>query len=366
MVDNTQDVLASLMRERQKEREESEYTKQTPLKNNAKEIVNIPYREINPSIANNDLRSMADSDLRILADSIEQYGIKDPLRVYKDDREENGYKYIILSGHRRYNAWRMLIEQDHYNPISTLPCIVCEKPKDEITEKIDIAQSNITRRTPADLNREVKIANDIWNRILDAKRQDEYIPKLKQSFKDRYKDNQIYLSDPERYEKYHYRSRIEFIRAVTGLEWTNKTVQRAIKKCVSGIVIDQEGKLDEDPVEVAEKEAKKNAKKVTNSTVRTKLDSVLKILERYVAQYENTPELQSFIKEAERLRDFYFIPVQTNATKNKVKETEDKKEVEYDEQVKAVEQDEGIESAETNESIETVDVDDPKELDGIE
>ena len=266
------------------------------------QVVTIPLLDIDPSTENNDMRSMYDTDLRILADSIKEFGLKEPLRVYKN--ENGAFKYTIISGHRRFAAFRILVKDDKYSPNIQIPCIIIEKPVDEISEKIDIAQSNIARKNPKDLVREVNIANDIWQKIVNAKRQEEFVPKLKESFKKQNEKNEKYIADPKKFERYHYRSRMEFIRCITGLSVTNKTVQNAINKTMAGNTEDEEGQLEKDPDEEKEK---KSERKVSISQINRKVTSLVNDLAKYCEQKDDVPvELETFISTLENFRDNYF------------------------------------------------------------
>ncbi len=310
-----EDILKKINREFTEERDPSDYEHNAPITGKLN-VKDIPFLEINPSTANNDLRSMDDDDLRILADSIKEFGIKEPLRVYEE--HELDYKYKIISGHRRIAAWQMLVKDDKFNPRSTLPCIIVEKPADEISEKIDVAQSNISRRKPKDLVREVNIANDIWQKIIAEGRQEDYKEKLLSNFRRRYATNDKYNANPKRFERYHYRSRIEFIRAITGLEWTNNTVNHALKKTVTGDVPDSEGNLEEDPEEVAEKEAAKAEKKVSKQRINKQLTKLIELLNQYCNQTEVDVEVNSKIADFEDFRNTYF-PEETKTRKKKSK-----------------------------------------------
>lgn len=266
------------------------------------QVVTIPLLDIDPSTENNDMRSMYDTDLRILADSIKEFGLKEPLRVYKNDN--GAFKYTIISGHRRFAAFRILVKDDKYSPNIQIPCIIVNKPLDEISEKIDIAQSNISRKNPKDLVREVNIANDIWQKIINAKRQGEFVPKLKESFKKQNEKNEKYIADPKKFERYHYRSRMEFIRCITGLSVTNKTVQNAINKTMIANTDDEEGQLESDPDEEKEK---KSERKVSTSQINRKITSLVNDLSKYCEQKDDVPvEVESFISTLESFRDSYF------------------------------------------------------------
>lgn len=210
--------------------------------NTVYKVVNIKIKDIDPSEANNSSRSIIHDEVRVLADSIRDYGLKDPIRVYLNRSEKNhpGFgnisgilpKYTILSGHRRFDAFRLLNEEDGMG-IDSIPCIVCEKPADKIEEYIDVAQSNISRRKPQDLKVEIQAANEIWNEICkDQERKNQYVGKLEKAFETRYEKNDKYIADPHGFKRNHYRARLEFIRSVTGLDVSNATIKTYLAKTV--------------------------------------------------------------------------------------------------------------------------------------
>jgi ParB family chromosome partitioning protein len=86
------------------------------------------------------------SDVEVLADDIERQGLQHNLIVVPD--KENSGKYIIVSGHRRYAAVTLLIEQNRYKS-SLVPCHVT-KAKDEDELMLDLIMLNATSRVLTD------------------------------------------------------------------------------------------------------------------------------------------------------------------------------------------------------------------------
>jgi hypothetical protein len=268
------------------------------------QITYISFREISPSLDNNDNRSLDEGDLQILAESIRVAGIKEPLRVYPFNDGEFSYK--IISGHRRYAAWKYLVENYSFSERETIPCIVDDVPKDEIQEKIDVSQSNLKRNSPKDLQREVAIANSTWQKIVDSGRTEEFKKQLKENFIRRNKDNPKYIEDSQKYINNNYRSRLEFIRAITGLEKSNATVKTIINKTVSGEVNDDEGPLLVDSEEIAEKEEKKANRVVKKEQVNKALTKVIDYLENYCTHNDVQVEVEAKVSELAEFRDSYF------------------------------------------------------------
>ena len=62
------------------------------------------------------------SDMEGLMSNIALFGVQQPLRV-RDDPEDLG-RYVIVSGHRRREAVRRLVEEDEREDLRELPCIV--------------------------------------------------------------------------------------------------------------------------------------------------------------------------------------------------------------------------------------------------
>lgn len=92
-------------------------------------------------IKENELNRYSQDGIEDLADNIQQYGLLKPLEVYENDGE-----YILIGGHRRLKALKMLFHQDLID--SDIPCLVYSAPeKDEnnIEERIKIVLSNAQR-----------------------------------------------------------------------------------------------------------------------------------------------------------------------------------------------------------------------------
>lgn len=193
------------------------------------QIYNLKVSEINPSEFNNFGRSLDEDDLEILADSIAEFGVKEPIRVYADRKD--GYRYTIISGHRRYAAVRLINEKYDGVTIDAIPSIIVkERPTDVITEKLDVAQSNLSRKKSKDLENEVKAAEELWQDICDLGKKEEYTEKLKKNFINRFKSNPNYVIDPDKYLRDNFRDKFEFIRYATGLDISHSTIKRVLAK----------------------------------------------------------------------------------------------------------------------------------------
>lgn len=176
-------------------------------------------------------RSMEDSDIQILADNIYASGTMEPVTVYHDSDN----KFVLLSGHRRVKAWKRNLEthKDWKNDPAKqmIPCIIVNKPDNDLEEMKALSTANIHRSRPEELRQEVSLANTQWN-LLGAEDKKAKTAVFKQSFIDRNSNNPRYLNDPEHFIKNNFRPRLEYIRQVTGLEIANDTIKNALSDCL--------------------------------------------------------------------------------------------------------------------------------------
>lgn len=99
-------------------------------------IVRVLLEELNKNINNHHYPL---SDIESLAENIKEVGLLDPLLVY---RNEDG-DYIILSGHRRFEALKMLAHQG-YEDYSEVSCKVVEV--ENVNQEIEILVSANAQR----------------------------------------------------------------------------------------------------------------------------------------------------------------------------------------------------------------------------
>ena len=155
----------------------------------------------------------------VLAESIRRTGrLLEPLLTY----EEDGV-YYILSGHRRFAAWKFLCDEPGSTWSRTIPCITVPKPQDEYEERILMSQANIHRYEPEEIRNEVRIAIEIWESMSDEKQVE-----MKKVLKDRFLDEQGEEVTSE-FLRSNYRPKLEFVRFLTGIKSTNKTIQKMLK-----------------------------------------------------------------------------------------------------------------------------------------
>lgn len=86
------------------------------------------------------------SDIELLADDIERQGLKHNLVVNADS--ENQDHYYIISGHRRFEAIRLLSENGRY-PSKVIPCFVAGT-KTRAESMLDLIMLNATSRKMTD------------------------------------------------------------------------------------------------------------------------------------------------------------------------------------------------------------------------
>ena len=183
------------------------------------ELIKLGNIQVNPlNIHRND----SEEQIRIIAESITSIGLESPLVVYKDNVFAGKQMYTIISGHKRYKALKMLKKP----PIFDVPCVIEEKPKDEITEREMLLQNNRGRKSPEEIRLQVAEASSIWNRLA---------PDVRQKYTDIFR-NQFILEESkthevdEKYIRDNFRPRLDYIRKMCGLDMSNSTVKSFLKK----------------------------------------------------------------------------------------------------------------------------------------
>lgn len=183
------------------------------------ELIKLGNIQANPlNIHQND----AEEQIRIIADSIASIGLESPLVVYKDNVFAGKQMYTIISGHKRYEALKMLKKP----PVFSVPCVIEEKPKDEIAEREMLLQNNLGRKSPEEIRQQATEASSIWNRLA---------PDVRQKYTDIFR-NQFIIEESKTHEvddKYirdNFRPRLDYIRKMCGLDMSNTTVKSFLKK----------------------------------------------------------------------------------------------------------------------------------------
>lgn len=210
-------------------------------------ICNIHKNDLNIFNQNED-----EEQVEVLANSIRQSGLAQPLVVYLD--HEN--YYVLLSGHKRMEALSLA----GITGMSNVPCVIKSKPKNELEEREELLKHNIARKKPEEISMQASEANNIWN-IMDSNVRKAYTARYKKEFIEKYGNN------PEDIDN-NFRPRLDYIRELTGLTVSNRTVSTIIKKCVE--------KTDE-----AFPTQKKAEKEITLKDIINKVNSLKGIISMY-------------------------------------------------------------------------------------
>jgi len=160
-------------------------------------------------------RSMDKEEIDIIKESILEVGLLHPLAVYKES--EN--KYILVSGHKRFEALKELGRKG----AATVQCTIVDKPSDSFKEAELMARANVHRSSPEQIKREVELVNNLWN-TMDPKRKSFLSEKYKKAFIEENEDNPKYIEDPHKFIASRFRPRLDYINHVTGLNASNRTL----------------------------------------------------------------------------------------------------------------------------------------------
>lgn len=222
----------------------------------------IAIKDIEENVLNSE-RSMNAGEIQNLMNSIIEVGLIHPLTVY-----ENAGKYILVSGHKRLKALKML------GRTGTVPCVVIAKPANETEEAETLARANVYRNDPDALKKEIKIINTVWN-TMDFERRNRLKDKYKAAFEEANKNVPEYMEDPKKFLDTRFRARIEYIKDIGGITTSNKTIQRALHD----IAAEEMEQIDDEPKE-------KKEKTITIKSVRKAIDSLKGLCDGYMKAHE--------------------------------------------------------------------------------
>lgn len=253
----------------------------------SKEIIQIVASKIKPNLLGR--RSIDNEQIEMLSESIQSVGLLNPIVVYKN-KDDN---YIILDGHRRVKA----LEKIGRTGQCLIPCVINETPPDEIREQELMSSINIHRSSPEDLKREVEIANTIWNTMKSTRRQ-----KLAEEFRDKFIEKHCgeekYQEAPAQYISNRFRPRIDYIRSITGLDYSNKTVTNILNEVL---------KTKGEDIKKSEKETLVEKQKTIN---KNDLIKNIRTLQTMLSMYEE--------KNAEKKKIIEEIVVYLDSIKEKL------------------------------------------------
>ncbi len=111
-----------------------------------------------------------DQNIKELADSIESFGQLENATLYEDLSIDDGKKYTLVGGHRRYLAISYLAERGLYEPV--LKASLIEKPNVHQMEQMLIVTDNQQRVKDKETKiREIYYANNYWNYLVSINQQ---------------------------------------------------------------------------------------------------------------------------------------------------------------------------------------------------
>jgi ParB family chromosome partitioning protein len=108
-------------------------------------VVQIPVGDIEKNPENEKIYQIG--DVRLLMEDIREHGVRQPLEVAVDPEHDG--RWILISGHRRMEACRMLRLQG-YEGFSQLPCVIMRGENTANERKIALITANATARELTD------------------------------------------------------------------------------------------------------------------------------------------------------------------------------------------------------------------------
>lgn len=131
---------------------------------NEMNIVQIDIDDLDEHPNNQEIYEM--KDLSVIAESIYTGKLQSPLIV----TPKGSCRYTIISGHRRFNAYRILYEK-HGKAFQKIPCVIREYDDDRLAI-VDMIEANMTARDMSD-----------WERMRQAVEYEKVLISLKNSGK---------------------------------------------------------------------------------------------------------------------------------------------------------------------------------------
>ena len=111
-----------------------------------------------------------EQNIKELADSIESFGQLENATLYEDLSIDDGKKYTLVGGHRKYLAISYLAERGLYEPV--LKASLIEKPNVHQMEQMLIVTDNQQRVKDKETKiREIYYANNYWNYLVSIDQQ---------------------------------------------------------------------------------------------------------------------------------------------------------------------------------------------------
>lgn len=222
------------------------------------ELGKIKRNELNPFLYDDE------DKIKALAKSIEAIGLAHPLVVYRQ-----GGDYIILSGHKRFEALKRL-----YSAEKRVACKVIEEPESQISEEEFMLECNICRNSDNDLKVLIERANYVWDNLSSYERDN-----LKEEYEEEFRAKYGHHYDYDKIKKQNFRPRLEYIKRKTGISnVSNRTVTNLLKKSIEN---DSDTSL---PVaEIEEIDEYKETEKFINNVLK-KVKSLANYLENNASE----------------------------------------------------------------------------------
>lgn len=213
-------------------------------------------------IVANPLNNRSMKDVDIIAESIQLVGLLHPLVVYEDHG-----KYVLISGHRRFEALKKLKN-------TTVDAVIVGKPKTEFEEQELMSQANIHRSSPEEIKHEAFLAQNVYNTMPNEYRE-KWREALLKDFVEKAKGNEKYNKDPKGFIDNNFRAREEYIKSMTGLDVSNSTVKKLVKDYLR-----EAGEIPDNHAE-EEEATPKQKKKITRKNIMKSISSLIGLLEVY-------------------------------------------------------------------------------------
>lgn len=208
--------------------------------------------------------------INILTQSIATIGLMQPLVVYKEGKE-----YVLVAGHKRLAAVKALSWTE-------VPCVQISKPKDEDREQILMFYANQYRNTPEELEKMVEIAERTWNNMKkDLK--NAYIQRYKTAFEKKFEKDPNYITNKREFMNGYFSAKCDFIREVTGLTKSNRTVTRILTS-IRDKELGKDKNIDSEDIEELATESKtkqKSPKFVTEKDILKEMEKLQGLIQVY-------------------------------------------------------------------------------------
>ena len=219
-------------------------------------------------------RSMDQDEIKVIQDSILEVGLLHPLTVYK---EAEG-KYILVSGHKRFEALKNLGRSGK----SKVQCTVVDKPSDASKEAELLARANVHRSNPAQIRREVEIVNGLWN-TMDMSRRKALTEKYRKAFIEANQWDPKFQEDETKFIAQRFRPRADYINQITGLNVSNRTITTYLKDTLKK---ESEG-YEEEP---------KKERKITEKMITKAIESLTGLIEGFKSTHDDS-EIQTWMND---------------------------------------------------------------------